>query len=52
MKFQKIAKIKFHPRKDQKKNGASKNNLKSRLAALNQKLCAFYDFFTDMKFDH
>ena len=32
-----IEKIKFQPRKDQK-NGSSKNDLKSRLGALNQKL--------------
>ena len=36
----------------QKKNATSKNDPKSRLGALDQKLWLFYDFFTDMKFDH
>ena len=37
-------KSKFQPRKDQK-NGTSKNEPKSRLRALNQKLWPFFDFF-------
>ena len=43
-----IQKIGFQPRKDQK-NVTSKNDLKSRLGALNEKLWPFFYFFIQRK---